>query len=169
MRRLWSIATITALTVLLVGCAEAENASPPQLPAATQAAEGMAAIGSCLESRGWDVIDATTGQAKVPNEQMSIFQKDLEECVEEFDGDKQTTPLNDEELTELYALEKSAAECLTSEGHPVEVPSLQVYIDRYKANTPFVAHAEIGPLPPTEAGLLNEKCPPTSWMFEPKH
>jgi hypothetical protein len=129
----------------------------------------MAAIGSCLEGRGWDVIDATTGQAKVPSEQMPIFQNDLEECVREFDGEKQAIPLDDKELTALYELEKSVAECLTIEGYPVEAPSLQVYLDRYKAGIPFVAHAEIGALPPAEAGLLNEKCPPASWVFEPEN
>lgn len=94
---------------------------------------------------------------------MSVFEKDLEECTNEVRGDEPIAPLTDDDLAEFYELEKAAAECLGSLGYEIEVPTLQVFIDRFRGDNPFLAHAELGFLSQPDYERATQECPPPGW------
>jgi hypothetical protein len=70
-------------------------------------------------------------------------------------------PRSRAEFEVFYALLVREAECLASEGYPVEVPSLETYIDSSGAWSPY---ADL-PMTPNWANL-NELCPQDPWHYD---
>ena len=124
-------------------------------------------MAECLESRGWDVVDAETGEVNVPPEQRDIFASDLEGCTADVYGTVEAVPLDDDDYVRLYELEIEAATCLVDLGYTINPPSQQAFIDSYKGPEPYSAHGELGALSEEDWLEANEKCPQAALTFQP--
>lgn len=160
--------TSMAIAIFLAGCASQPKLEPAAEPtqAEVSQSERLDAIWDCLEDFGWEVIDRSTGETRIPEEQLAQFEEDSGACLEQVDGTTEVIPLNDEQLTRLYGLEVAAAECLTGLGWVVEPPSLQTFIGTYYTGTPFTAHGSLGSLSQSEWKRATQDCPPPAWTLE---
>lgn len=169
-RRAVFVGTVVAVatTLTLAGCAPQPepDSTVEDLPIQLTQEERQNAIFDCLEELGWEIVDRSTGETNIPEEQLPQFQTDSENCIAGIDGSSEVIPLTQEQLTELYGLEVAAAECLSGMGYSVDVPTLQTYTDTYSTE-PFIAHLAIGQLSPSEWEAATKKCPPPAWTYRP--
>lgn len=156
-----------AIAITLAGCTSQPDPEPtaPTVQPQSSQAERQDEIYDCLEELGWEFVDRSTGETRIPKEQLPAFNADNLICLEQVDGTSEWVPLNEEELTELYGLEVAAAECLNELGWEVDPPSLQTFIDTYYTGSPFVAHGSLGSLSQSEYKRATEECPPPGWTF----
>lgn len=154
-------------TILLVSALLASAcSSPPREPSPTPTeATGAEQVSACLADKGWEIVDASAGEARVPPEQFPLYNEDLESCSLEVMGDADSSPLNDVELADLYVVEVAVADCLSGLGHQVEVPTLQAFIDSYHSELPFTAYAQLPSMGRQDWEQTNEECPQAGEIY----
>lgn len=165
--RLGTYAVSSIVLAALVGCTsvpdDAGKVSSQVPPVQDPNKSAMLHVGACLEERGWEVVDAASGEVKVAEEQLELFNEDLNACTEAVQGQEFST-LTDAELEKYYPFVLAEAECLEELGFDLDVPSVQVFVDTYR-DDPFVPRAEVGPVSAEESDRLNRMCPPADWSF----
>jgi len=159
------VATLVATTLTLSACSASVRPAETVPSAGSIDTTRMDNLASCLEEQGWDVVDPRTGEARVAQEQLDVFNEDLSACVEQLNARRDVAPLSESELKSIYLLEKDAATCLEGLGYTPEVPSLQTYLDLYAAGNPYTAHSSLGPLPRDEWERVTTLCPPPGWTY----
>lgn len=162
-RRPTSLLVGVALLAALSACS---SATPVPSPSSMDNSTATEAVSRCLADKGWDIVDAAGGEANVPPEQLSVYTEDLEACSQQVVGKVDTSPLSDDELTKLYAVEAGVAECLADLGYQTDMPSLQVFIDSYHSGAPFTAYADLTGLTEAQWNAANDQCPQAALVFK---
>lgn len=163
----------TAGILLLASCSSAPAPTPPDpAPTLTKKESEQAlyqAMVDCLDSRGWEVtlkVDNSIS-AIVPPEQQEQYDADVAGCQDLVGWPDVSTmaPYTDEQLAELYEYEKQNAACLEEFGYTFDIPSPQVYIDRYRNGSPWSAFSAHFPYAQAEYEKLMTACPPAVDQF----
>ncbi|MGY6498122.1 MAG: hypothetical protein ACXIUP_07825 [Microcella sp.] len=124
----------------------------------------------CMEDLGFeaevDPFGGFTGPETSP-ELVEQWHAAGQQCIEQSGWGVED--YDDEQLTELYALEVAQYECLLELGYsPEEPPSVQQYIDSWssRTNSPYQPFGTvIAGRPQAEAQSILEACPPPRWSF----
>ena len=143
---------------LLAGCSSNdEAASVPQATSAEDAAERRIA---CLQDRGWDVTitDDNAIAASVPSDQLTVYQRDLDECAEGLLPDK--AAFTQQQWSEAYAAANETADCLAEQGYEIaERPSLQTFIENNGDWSVYADLLDQGIIMNSDVSTLEASCP----------
>lgn len=156
--------SVVVFSAWVTGCAAAEPPAPTETESSNYTV--VEEVSRCLADKGWDIVDASEGEARVPPEQMQLYNADAEACTSEVLGDVSTDPLTDSELADLFLVESDVAECLERLGYVVELPSLQVFIDGYRSGEPFTSFSALFGIPEAEWKAANQACPQAALVYQ---
>jgi hypothetical protein len=123
-------------------------------------------IVGCLQQAGHDATVSTdafgpalqVGSAEGQEEALSVA---WYACDVRYPIDPTLTqPLSPEEIEYMYDYNvRTLAPCLASQGHDVQVPSKQVYLDTFGTAQGWYPYADLLGLPPAELQALGKICP----------
>jgi hypothetical protein len=156
------------MAVVAVGCiaevtqGELEQARERLRPAATSV-EIADFIEACLEEKAITVFSRTPDGGFAGENVTPVEIEEMRKCktaaLERFP--MPPAPKSRTEYQVLYELLVREAECLTGAGYPIEVPSLDTYIDRNGMWSPYAD------VPMTaDWSSLNLECPQDPWSYD---
>ena len=159
-------AMMTALLLIAValgGCTTAAPTAPPTTSLGDHNTEAVEQLVACLHDAGWEVDydeSSASFEVNIPEEQYDAYSAARDECNESVAGLYDTTPLTEEQLSEIYEYEKWTAECLRAEGIDVlEIPSEETFIERYTTGDPWLAYGYVGQVNEDRWNELLSICP----------
>lgn len=121
------------------------------------------AVAECLTEAGWDIeVDQLTDSWEYsgPPEQLEAYRASRDECSRIATQGISFAPLTDDQMLEIFQYETWTAECLRAEGIEVpEIPSEQVFIERYRSDDPWLAYNYLGQIGESSYRNLLKKCP----------
>lgn len=68
------------LALALSGCAVGETADVREPPSGRSESQRQEVMSACLSDRGWEIVNASEGEARVAEEQLTLYQDDVESC-----------------------------------------------------------------------------------------
>jgi hypothetical protein len=159
-RRSWTASMCLAaiLVPFISGCSPTDDTPP--ITHATSAIDAAERRIACLQDRGWKAtLSEDNGvQASVPNEQLDMYQKDVEECGEGLLPDK--TAFTQDQWSRAYELANETADCLAELGYEGKNrPSLQAFIE---SNGDWSVYADLldqGIILHSDLSTLTASCP----------
>ncbi|WP_137243932.1 hypothetical protein [Plantibacter flavus] len=166
--------TLVAAALFCAVATSAACSSPPPMPAKSPAplsfddgsqpdyGKDMVA---CLSEGGWPVSLGTDGGFKtstIPEDQLDLYQANVDSCLKSFGYDKPVPALSDDQLKELYPHVLWEWKCLDERGYgPEAPPSEQSFVDFYHNNggtwTPYSQFTST--LGDDELNKLLDACP----------